>query len=164
MGIFRLRLVSIDDPTEVIVPATELDDDYIAALSHPFLRSHIVIRQDGKIEARVVHGVYRAEFDLGRMLQAQRKRAARPRVKVGDYAEPIRQIIERLVSKPTLRGLNAKAIWPHFFSELQDLGCAPSEAADELSVSYEFGTGRRKMTFRTFRNAVAMIRRAHRAR
>jgi hypothetical protein len=49
MGISRLRLVSIDDPNEVIEPAAELDDDYIAALSHPILRSHIVIRPDGKI-------------------------------------------------------------------------------------------------------------------
>lgn len=127
MAPFRLRLVSIDDPSEVIEPATELDDDYIAALHHPILRSHVVIRPDGKLEFRRVLGVYRAEFDIGSLLHAQQKRAARLRVKVGDHAEPLRRIIERLVSKPELRGLNAKAIWPHFFSELQDLGCAPQK-------------------------------------
>ncbi|MBB4258790.1 MULTISPECIES: hypothetical protein [unclassified Bradyrhizobium] len=159
MPVSRLRLVSIDNPNEVIEPATQLDDDYIAALHHPLLRSHIVIRPDGMIEARRVYGVYRSEFDLGSLLEAQRKRAARRRTRVGDQAVPLRQIIERLVFKPELRELSAREIWPHFFSELRDQGCDPSESVDRSSLSYEFGTGRRKMTFKTFRNAIAEIRR-----
>ncbi|BAR59768.1 hypothetical protein LUI11_36925 [Bradyrhizobium diazoefficiens] len=37
MSASRLRLISIDNPNEVIEPATDLDDDYIAASHQPVL-------------------------------------------------------------------------------------------------------------------------------
>lgn len=164
MSMTRFRLVSLNNPNEVIECATELDDDYIAALHHPILQSHIVVRADGKLEARRVLDVFRAEFDITKMTQAQQQRATRPRVKIGDQAEPLHQIIRRLVGKPELRALKAKSIWPHFFAELRSIGCDPVEAADESKITYDFGVGRRQMTFKTFRNLVAEIRREDEAR
>ncbi|WP_456701946.1 hypothetical protein [Bradyrhizobium sp. USDA 4449] len=160
MGVCQRRLASIDNPNELIKAATKLHDRNVATLYPSILRFHIFICPDSMIDGRRVLGFYPAERDVHGLLQAQRKRATRPRVKVGDRAEPLRKIIEGLVSKPELRGLSAKEIWPHFSAQLRDIGCDPIESADGSKLSYEFGTGRRRMTFKTFRNAIATIRRS----
>ena len=85
---------------------------------------------------------------------AQRRRAQRPRVKVTDDGQTIRQVVERLVRKLERREENIKELWPHFYEELERLELEPEEleCSDlrKCCYEYQFGDKRRKISYGQF--------------
>ena len=55
------------------------------------------------------------EFESLPVVEAQRRRAKRPRGKITDDGKTLNQVIEILVSKPEYLDLSAPELWPHFF-------------------------------------------------
>ncbi len=104
-------------------------------------------------------GVYVAAFaaqphiTLGlRTKENQRKRARNPRGKVDDSGATMRSIVVALRRRPEYRELSAKELWPHFCSELAELGLDPKtieHASDPRKdfCEYQAATGRKRISF-----------------
>ncbi len=103
-------------------------------------------------------------FDLGiKTRDNQQKRAQKPRAAVGNDGERLNQIIGALLSKPEYREMQAKVLWPHFGSALDDHGLGPREVAASGDIrnaayTYEFRDRRRRISFGGFANIVSKLR------
>jgi hypothetical protein len=119
-----------------------------------------------KAWAYITHILEADLVQLGlRTKESQKKRAIRPRVRVGDYNEPLRGIIETLISKRDHKDLSARELWPLFQATLDNSGADPKEAISESgspACSYNTGDGRRRISFRSFANLVSKLRRKSR--
>ena len=96
-------------------------------------------------------------------INAQRRRARRPRGKVTDDGETLNQVIEALVSKPEYRFLSTPELWPHFSSELDRLGLDPTETVHpsnqrKSAYAYDFNDKRKRITYGRFANLVSKYR------
>ena len=93
--------------------------------------------------------------------EAQRQRAQRPRVKVTDDGQTIRQIVEQLARNPEYKEETAPELWRRFYAALDELGLDPKEVMySERTPGYEytFRGIRRKMSYRQFANNVSVSR------
>ncbi len=95
--------------------------------------------------------------------EAQSKRAKKPRGSITSGGETIGQLIERLALQPQHRSDTAKELWAHFFCLLGMKELYPKEVADPASLTkyayeYDFGEGRKKVTFGRFANIVSRSR------
>jgi hypothetical protein len=100
-----------------------------------------------------------------RTKDAQSKRAKNPRGKVTSGGATIGQLIESLALQPQHRSDTARELWDHFYCLLEMQELYPKEVADPASPTkhayeYDFGEGRKKVTFRRFANVVSRARRA----
>lgn len=102
------------------------------------------------------------EYGSLALVEAQRRRARRPRGKVTVDGRTLNQIVEMLVSKSEHRTLTAPELWPHFFAELDKLDLDPKEikAANQKKseYSYEFNGKKRSITYGRFANLVSKYR------
>lgn len=99
-----------------------------------------------------------------RTKRAQSERAKKPRSRVTDFGETLEQLIAELALDPQHRDSTAKDLWPHFFAELDTQELNPEEVNHPLDVTkcgymYDFGSGRKKITFGRFANIVSQARR-----
>ena len=97
---------------------------------------------------------------------AQSRRAKKPRGKVTSGGDTLDQLIEKLAARPQYRAQTAKDLWPRFFAVLNDEGLDPKEIIEDPSslskyaYEYDFGDGRKKITFGRFANIVSRARAA----
>ena len=92
------------------------------------------------------------EFASLPLVEAQRRRAKKPRGKVGPDEETLNQVIEALVSRPEHRSSSAPELWSHLFAELDRLLLDPEEAIHptdprKSAYSYEFNSKRKTITY-----------------
>jgi hypothetical protein len=73
------------------------------------------------------------EFGSLQVIEAQRRRARRPRGKVTDDGKTLNQVIEILVSNPEYLYLSAPELWAHLFAELDLLLLDPREIPHQKS-------------------------------
>jgi hypothetical protein len=94
--------------------------------------------------------------------QKQSERARRPRGRLIDGGETMREVVHRLALKPERREDTTMDLWPHLHAELAETGLDPQSTDDrELRKSfytYDFKGGRKKITFGQFANLVSGAR------
>lgn len=100
-----------------------------------------------------------------RTKDAQSRRAKKPRGKITSYGETLGHLIENLALQPQYRSETAKELWTHFFAVLRERELYPEEIKDPTSrakyaYEYDFGDGRKKVTFGRFANIVSRARSA----
>ena len=111
--------------------------------------------------AGVLYEGFRANVANG---VAQSQRARKPRVKVGDDGETIRDIIGTLALANEYREESARKLWNRFYGELDSLALNPKETTHEsgdfnkLAYEYDFNSSRRKITFGRFAVIVSAVR------
>jgi hypothetical protein len=104
-------------------------------------------------------------FAIGmRAMAAQRDRARKPRGKVTVDGKTITRVITELALKPEYREERAKGLWRHFHAELDRLELDPEEKDDSAnsensSYEYDFGNGRKLISYRRLANIVSNCRR-----
>jgi hypothetical protein len=95
-------------------------------------------------------------------IEAQRKRARKPRGKIGDNGETVGQIIEDLALQPRTRELAVKALWTHFFSELErHVSVQPDESHTDMRkwcYKYDFNGKGKTICYGTFANKIKEAR------
>jgi hypothetical protein len=89
--------------------------------------------------------------------EAQRSRAQRPRVQIGDVGLTMKELIARFATKPENQNLTVPDLWPRFFAELDSCGVCPTEG--ECSYEYDYGDGRKSITYGHFANVISRCRR-----
>jgi hypothetical protein len=105
------------------------------------------------------------ELDQETLYKGQKDRARLPRTKmVGEeQPKPLDEFIQELITKPTARELSPRALWPHFFAGLDNLGCRPMECIDDANfrktvirflVERSKGRKHTKLTFAGFEKIV----------
>ncbi len=97
------------------------------------------------------------------LMEAQSKRAQKPRGKVGDEGQTLNQVIAALALK--YPELTAKELWCHFFAKLDELGLSPEEipygpGSTKSAYAYDTSRGMKRITFGQFRNVVSNARRS----
>jgi hypothetical protein len=95
-------------------------------------------------------------------IEAQRRRASRPRGKVTDDGKTLNQVIELMVSKPEYQFLSTPELWPHLFDILNQLLLDPEEIAStnlrKSNYTYEFNDKRKRITYGRFANLASEYR------
>ena len=96
------------------------------------------------------------------LIEAQQKRAQKPRGRIGNDRETLGEIVRELALKPAYRDLAAKKLWPHLFSALEE---CTSVVADESHsdirkwrYKYDFNGNTKTITLGRFTNIVAKAR------
>jgi len=100
---------------------------------------------------------------LGEQFRAsQAGRASKPRGKLSD-GRTLNQVIAELALRPELRDETARELWPHLYAELDRLTLSPKETRDpkgprRKAYAYDYGDGRKTITFGQFANVVSQSR------
>jgi hypothetical protein len=106
------------------------------------------------------------EFASLPIVEAQRQRAKKPRGKVTHEGITLDQVIEMLVCKPEYRNFSAPELWPHLFSELEDLELDPTDINStdpkKSAYSYDFKSKRKAITYGRFANLISKYRKKSR--
>ena len=107
------------------------------------------------------------EFASLPVVEAQRRRAKRPRGKITDDGKTLNQVIEILVFKPEYLDLSAPELWPHLFAELNRLLLDPREIPNKKNskksaYTYCFNSKDKSITYGRFANLVSEYRKKSR--
>jgi len=97
---------------------------------------------------------------------AQSNRAKKKRKRINEDGTTLKDIIQRLMSKPELAMLKAKKLWPHLYSALDEIGAGPvdiSSAKDLNTPTYKYETcnGSTIIKFDRFQNIMSEIKNSH---
>jgi len=119
------------------------------------------LRHQKSLESELEEIAFELE-PLMSLVEAQRKRAQKPRGRVGNDGETLDEIIRELALKPAYRDLKAKALWPLLFSELdRHTSVAAYESHPDIRkwhYKYDFNGHIKAITFGRFASIVAEAR------
>ena len=98
------------------------------------------------------------------LVEAQRRRAQKPRGRIGNEGETLDEIIRELALKPACLDLTAMELWPHLFAELdRHTSVAAHESHPDIRkwhYEYDFNGHTKTITFGRFATIVAEARRS----